>query len=131
MYQNSDDWTEHIRVLRILTEMFLPHINLSELEQTFFSKVLPKAIQLFDDLLYELSSQAKGLTSQNIELCKAVRNVLQTMVQLLETLMGCVRHICTLQEPVPLESICSLHSTILYVIKNTFMHCKHLHMEEN
>ncbi|XP_065410672.1 FIGNL1-interacting regulator of recombination and mitosis isoform X3 [Chrysemys picta bellii] len=124
MYQNSDDWTEHIRVLRILTEMFLPHINLSELEQTFFSKVLPKAIQLFDDLLYELSSQAKGLTSQNIELCKAVRNVLQTMVQLLETLTGCVRHICTLQEPVPLENIRTLPSSILYVIKNTFMHCK-------
>ncbi|XP_030429592.1 uncharacterized protein C1orf112 homolog isoform X3 [Gopherus evgoodei] len=124
VYQNSDDWTEHIRVLRILTEMFLPHINLSELEQTFFSKVLPKAIQLFDDLLYELSSQAKGLTSQNRELCKAMRNVLQTMVQLLETLTGCVRHICTLQEPVPLESIRSLPSSILYVIKNTFMHCK-------
>ncbi|XP_077680292.1 FIGNL1-interacting regulator of recombination and mitosis isoform X2 [Eretmochelys imbricata] len=124
MYQNCDDWTEHIRVLRILTEMFLPHINLSELEQTFFSKVLPKAIQLFDDLLYELSCQAKGLTSQNIELCKAVRNVLQTMVQLLETLTGCVRHICTLQEPVPLESIRTLPSSVLYVIKNTFMHCK-------
>ncbi|XP_074858467.1 FIGNL1-interacting regulator of recombination and mitosis isoform X2 [Carettochelys insculpta] len=77
MYQNSDDWTEHIRVLRILIEMFLPHINLSELEQTFFSKVLPKAIQFFDDLLYELCNQAKGLTSQNTELCKSVRNVLQ------------------------------------------------------
>ncbi|XP_067388658.1 FIGNL1-interacting regulator of recombination and mitosis isoform X2 [Emydura macquarii macquarii] len=104
--------------------MFLPHINLSELEQTFFSKVLPKAIQLFDDLLYELSSQAKGLSSQNAELHKAVRNVLQTMVQLLETLTGCVRHICTLQESVPLESIRTLPSSILYVIKNTFMHCK-------
>ncbi|XP_067388660.1 FIGNL1-interacting regulator of recombination and mitosis isoform X4 [Emydura macquarii macquarii] len=124
VYQNSDNWTEHIRVLRILTEMFLPHINLSELEQTFFSKVLPKAIQLFDDLLYELSSQAKGLSSQNAELHKAVRNVLQTMVQLLETLTGCVRHICTLQESVPLESIRTLPSSILYVIKNTFMHCK-------
>uniref|UniRef100_A0A674ISU6 Uncharacterized protein n=1 Tax=Terrapene triunguis TaxID=2587831 RepID=A0A674ISU6_9SAUR len=121
VYQTVASWEG---VLRILTEMFLPHINLSELEQTFFSKVLPKAIQLFDDLLYELSSQAKGLTSQNIELCKAVRNVLQTMVQLLETLTGCVRHICTLQEPVPLESIRTLPSSILYVIKNTFMHCK-------
>lgn len=29
-------------VLRILTEMFLPHISLADLEQTFFSKVLPK-----------------------------------------------------------------------------------------
>nr|XP_006115952.2 uncharacterized protein C1orf112 homolog [Pelodiscus sinensis] len=104
--------------------MFLPHINLSELEQTFFSKVLPKAMQLFDDLLYELSSQAKGLTSQNAELCKAVRNVLQTMVQLLEILTACVRHICTLQESVPLESIRSLPFSILYVVKTTFMHCK-------
>lgn len=33
-------------VLRILTEMFLPHISLADLEQTFFSKVLPKVRQL-------------------------------------------------------------------------------------
>lgn len=29
-------------VLRIMTEMFLPHISLADVEQTFFSKVLPK-----------------------------------------------------------------------------------------
>ncbi|KAK2543126.1 hypothetical protein Q9966_002935 [Columba livia] len=101
MYQESEDWTEHIRVLRILTEMFLPHISIADLEETFFSKVLPK-----------------------------------TMVQLLETLTGCVRYICTLQECVPLESIRTLPSSVLYVIKNTFTHCKdsesvycgHLHL---
>ncbi|POI32630.1 hypothetical protein CIB84_003618, partial [Bambusicola thoracicus] len=69
MYQESEDWTEHIRVLRILTEMFLPHISLGDLEQTFFSKVLPKTLQLYDKLMYELSSEAKGLTGQNAELC--------------------------------------------------------------
>ncbi|XP_072724796.1 FIGNL1-interacting regulator of recombination and mitosis isoform X2 [Ciconia boyciana] len=136
MYQESEDWTEHIRVLRILTEMFLPHISLADLEQTFFSKVLPKTLQLFDNLMYELSSEVKGLTSQNTELCSTVRNLLQTMVQLLETLTGCVRYVCTLQECVPLESIRTLPSSVLYVIKNTFTHCKdsesvycgHLHL---
>ncbi|KFP21338.1 Uncharacterized protein C1orf112 [Egretta garzetta] len=151
MYQESEDWTEHIRVLRILIEMFLPHISLADLEQTFFSKVLPKTLQLFDNLMYELSSEAKGLTSQNTELCSTVRNLLQarvknidccclfllkTMVQLLETLTGCVRYVCTLQECVPLESIRTLPSSVLYVIKNTFTHCKdsesvycgHLHL---
>ncbi|XP_009950348.1 PREDICTED: uncharacterized protein C1orf112 homolog [Leptosomus discolor] len=136
LYQESEDWTEHIRVLRILTEMFLPHISLADLEQTFFSKVLPKTLQLFDNLMYELSSEAKGLTSQNTELCSTVRNLLQIMVQLLETLTGCVRYICTLQECVPLESIRTLPSSVLYVIKNTFTHCKdsesvycgHLHL---
>ncbi|XP_075364121.1 FIGNL1-interacting regulator of recombination and mitosis isoform X1 [Mycteria americana] len=136
MYQESEDWTEHIRVLRILTEMFLPHISLADLEQTFFSKVLPKTLQLFDNLMYELSSEAKGLTSQNTELCSTVRNLLQTMVQLLETLTSCVRYVCTLQECVPLESIRTLPSSVLYVIKNTFIHCKdsesvycgHLHL---
>ncbi|XP_061201492.1 FIGNL1-interacting regulator of recombination and mitosis [Neopsephotus bourkii] len=124
MYQESEDWNEHIRVLRILTEMFLPHISLADLEQTFFSKVLPKTLQLFDNLMYELSSEAKGLTSQNTELCNIVRNLLQTVVQLLETLTGCVRYICTLQECVPLESIRTLPASVLYVIKNTFTHCK-------
>ncbi|XP_074953107.1 FIGNL1-interacting regulator of recombination and mitosis isoform X1 [Phalacrocorax aristotelis] len=136
MYEESEDWAEHIRVLRILTEMFLPHISLADLEQTFFSKVLPKTLQLFDNLMYELSSEAKGLTSQNTELCSTVRNLLQTMVQLLETLTGCVRYVCTLQECVPLESIRTLPSSVLYVIKNTFTHCKdsesvycgHLHL---
>ncbi|OXB84251.1 UNVERIFIED_CONTAM: hypothetical protein H355_007134 [Colinus virginianus] len=64
-------------VLRILTEMFLPHISLADLEQTFFSKVLPKTLQLYDKLMYELSSKAKGLTGQNTELCSTVRNLLQ------------------------------------------------------
>uniref|UniRef100_A0A8C0HJA1 Chromosome 1 open reading frame 112 n=1 Tax=Buteo japonicus TaxID=224669 RepID=A0A8C0HJA1_9AVES len=116
--------------------MFLPHISLADLEQTFFSKVLPKTLQLFDNLMYELSSEAKGLTSQNTELCSTVRNLLQTMVQLLETLTGCVRYVCTLQECVPLESIRTLPSSVLYVIKNMFTHCKdsesvycgHLHL---
>ncbi|XP_025940565.1 uncharacterized protein C1orf112 homolog isoform X3 [Apteryx rowi] len=136
MYQESEDWTEHIRVLRILTEMFLPHISLADLEQTFFSKVLPKTLQLFDNLMYELSSQAKGLTSQNTELCSTVRNLLQTVVQLLETLTSCVRYVCTLQECVPLESVRTFPSSVLYMIKNTFTHCKdsesvycgHLHL---
>ncbi|XP_019357445.1 PREDICTED: uncharacterized protein C1orf112 homolog isoform X1 [Gavialis gangeticus] len=113
-----------VRVLRILTDMFLPHIDLSELEQTFFSKVLPKAIQLFDDLMHELAKQAKGLTSQNAELRTVLRNILQTLVQLLGTLTSCVRHVCTLEESVPLESIRTLPSSILYVIKNMFVHCK-------
>ncbi|XP_065697803.2 FIGNL1-interacting regulator of recombination and mitosis [Patagioenas fasciata] len=136
VYQESEDWTEHIRVLRILTEMFLPHISIADLEETFFSKVLPKTLQFFDNLMYELSSEAKGLISQNTELCSTVRNLLQAMVQLLETLTGCVRYICTLQECVPLESIRTLPSSVLYVIKNTFTHCKdsesvycgHLHL---
>uniref|UniRef100_A0A8C2UH08 FIGNL1 interacting regulator of recombination and mitosis n=1 Tax=Coturnix japonica TaxID=93934 RepID=A0A8C2UH08_COTJA len=116
--------------------MFLPHISLGDLEQTFFSKVLPKTLQLYDKLMYELSSEAKGLTGQNTELCGTVRNLLQTIVQLLETLTSCVRYICTLQECVPLESIRTLPSSVLHVIKYTFTHCKdsesmycgHLHL---
>ncbi|XP_032553135.1 uncharacterized protein C1orf112 homolog [Chiroxiphia lanceolata] len=136
MYQECEDWTEHIRVLRILTEMFLPHISLEDLEQTFFSKVLPKTLQLFDNLMYELSSEAKGLTSHSTELCSTVRNLLQTVVQLLETLTGCVRSVCSVRERVPLGSLRSLPASVLYVIKNTFTHCRdsesvycgHLHL---
>ncbi|KAI6064154.1 hypothetical protein LUU34_00436000 [Aix galericulata] len=91
---------------------------------------LPATLQLYDNLMYELSIEAKGLTSQNTELCST------TVVQLLETLTSCVRYVCTLQECVPLESIRTLPSSVLYVIKNTFTHCKdsesvycgHLHL---
>ncbi|XP_060088572.1 FIGNL1-interacting regulator of recombination and mitosis [Heteronotia binoei] len=136
MYQISDNWTEHIGVLRILAERFLPHINLSELEQAFFSKVLPKAVQLFDHLIYELFSQAKELTNENAELHMTSRSHLKTVVQLMEVLRGCVQHVCTMQETVPLEHIHSLPSSVLHVIKNTFIYCKdseslysdHLHL---
>uniref|UniRef100_U3JZM8 FIGNL1 interacting regulator of recombination and mitosis n=1 Tax=Ficedula albicollis TaxID=59894 RepID=U3JZM8_FICAL len=115
--------------------MFLPHISLEDLEQTFFSKVLPKTLQFFDNLMCELSSKAKGLTSQSTELCSTVRNLLQTVVQLLETLTGCVRYVCSLQG-LSLPSVHSLPSSVLCVLKSTFTHCKdsesvycgHLHL---
>uniref|UniRef100_A0A4X2K960 FIGNL1 interacting regulator of recombination and mitosis n=1 Tax=Vombatus ursinus TaxID=29139 RepID=A0A4X2K960_VOMUR len=124
MYQCSDNWKDHIRVLKILTEMFLPHINYLALEQSFFSQVLPKTVKLFDDMMYDLSGQARELSSQNLELQATLRNILQSMVQLLGALRGCVQHVCTLQESIVLENIHSLPSSVLRVIKSTFVHCK-------
>ncbi|KAB1260874.1 uncharacterized protein Cadr_000024407 [Camelus dromedarius] len=77
MYQNSDCWIEHIQILKIIVEMFLPHMNHLTLEQTFFSQVLPKTVKLFDDMMYELTSQARGLSSQNLEIQTTLRNILQ------------------------------------------------------
>ncbi|KAF2988164.1 hypothetical protein EK904_013698, partial [Melospiza melodia maxima] len=109
--------------------MFLPHISLEDVEQSFFSKVLPKTLQFFDNLMCELCSKAKGLTSQSTELCST------TLVQLLETLTGCVRSLCSVQA-LSLRSIRSLPSSLLCVVKSTFTHCKdsesvyygHLHL---
>uniref|UniRef100_A0A8C2UEQ9 FIGNL1 interacting regulator of recombination and mitosis n=1 Tax=Coturnix japonica TaxID=93934 RepID=A0A8C2UEQ9_COTJA len=111
-------------VLRILTEMFLPHISLGDLEQTFFSKVLPKVCHLQLNATFPISAILKTCLEYI------------TIVQLLETLTSCVRYICTLQECVPLESIRTLPSSVLHVIKYTFTHCKdsesmycgHLHL---
>lgn len=46
-------------VLRILTEMFLPHISLGDLEQTFFSKVLPKVCHLQLNVTFSVSTVLK------------------------------------------------------------------------
>ncbi|XP_026942155.1 FIGNL1-interacting regulator of recombination and mitosis isoform X2 [Sagmatias obliquidens] len=124
MYQHSDSWLEHIQILKIIVEMFLPHMNHLTLEQTFFSQVLPKTVRLFDDMMYELTSQARGLSSQNLEIQTTIRNILQTMVQLLGALTGCVQHVCATQESIILENIHSLPSSVLHVIKSTFVHCK-------
>ncbi|XP_022415853.1 uncharacterized protein C1orf112 homolog isoform X2 [Delphinapterus leucas] len=124
MYQHSDSWLEHIQILKIIVEMFLPHMNHLTLEQTFFSQVLPKTVRLFDDMVYELTSQARGLSSQNLEIQTTIRNILQTMVQLLGALTGCVQHVCATQESIILENIHSLPSSVLHVIKSTFVHCK-------
>lgn len=48
----------------------------------------------------------------------------QALIHMLEVLTGCVQHICSRQETVPLEHIYSLPSSVLHVIKNTFLHCK-------
>ncbi|XP_069497404.1 FIGNL1-interacting regulator of recombination and mitosis isoform X2 [Ambystoma mexicanum] len=124
LYQHSDCWVEHMRVLKMLTEMFLPYISLSDLEQKFFSQVIPMAVKLFDDLLSELSSQASGLTSQNLELQKTLRNLLQTLVQGLEALTTCVHHVCNLDEAVALDTIQSLPASVLQVLRSTFTHCR-------
>ncbi|XP_048212364.1 uncharacterized protein C1orf112 homolog isoform X2 [Perognathus longimembris pacificus] len=124
MYQHSESWIEHIQILKVIIEMFLPHMNHLTLEQAFFSQVLPKAVKLFDDMMYELTSQAGGLSSQNLEIQTTLRNILQTMVQVLGVLTGCVQHVCATQESVILENIHSLPSSVLHVIKSTFVHCK-------
>ncbi|XP_017651556.1 uncharacterized protein C1orf112 homolog isoform X1 [Nannospalax galili] len=46
------------------------------------------------------------------------------MVQVLGGLTGCVQHVCATQESIILENIHSLPSSILHVIKSTFVHCK-------
>uniref|UniRef100_A0A8C9ARF5 FIGNL1 interacting regulator of recombination and mitosis n=1 Tax=Prolemur simus TaxID=1328070 RepID=A0A8C9ARF5_PROSS len=117
-------WIEHIQILKIIVEMFLPHMNYLTLEQTFFSQALPKTMKLFDDMVYELTSQASGLSSQNLEIQTTLRNILQTMVQLLGALTGCVQHVCATQESIILQNIHSLPSSVLHVIKSTFVHCK-------
>ncbi|XP_023574995.1 uncharacterized protein C1orf112 homolog isoform X3 [Octodon degus] len=77
MYQHSESWIEHIQILKIMIEMFLPHMNHLTLEQTFFSQVLPKTVKLFDEMMYELTTQARGLSSQNVEIQTTLRNILQ------------------------------------------------------
>uniref|UniRef100_H0X1Y9 FIGNL1 interacting regulator of recombination and mitosis n=2 Tax=Otolemur garnettii TaxID=30611 RepID=H0X1Y9_OTOGA len=104
--------------------MFLPHMNYLTLEQTFFSQALPKTVKLFDDMMCELTSQARELSSQNLEIQTTLRNILQTMVQLVGALTGCVQHVCATQESIILENIHSLPSSVLHIIKSTLVHCK-------
>ncbi|XP_060773326.1 FIGNL1-interacting regulator of recombination and mitosis isoform X2 [Neoarius graeffei] len=104
--------------------MFLPHLPPSELEEECFSKILPKVVVMFTGLLEEIAKHIGDLSSQNTELHTFLRNILQMMVQTLETLSACVRHVCALDEATSLESIRSLPSCILHILKDTFQHCK-------
>ncbi|XP_034368914.2 FIGNL1-interacting regulator of recombination and mitosis isoform X1 [Arvicanthis niloticus] len=124
IYQRSESWIEHIRILKIIVEMFLPHMNHLTLEETLFSQVFPKTIKLFDGMICELTSDARELSSQNLEIQVTIRNILQTMVQFVGALTGCVHHVCATQESIFLGNIHSLLSFILHVIKSTFVHCK-------
>uniref|UniRef100_A0A8B9HV73 Uncharacterized protein n=1 Tax=Astyanax mexicanus TaxID=7994 RepID=A0A8B9HV73_ASTMX len=123
-YSSCVVWEEHINVLRIIVDMFLPHLHLAELEEECFSKVLPKVVVIFTGFLEEISKQIGGLSSQNTELQAFLRNILQMMVQTLEALSGCVRHVCSFEEAVSLNSIRTLPSCVLQLLKDTFQHCK-------
>ncbi|KAE8611316.1 hypothetical protein XENTR_v10012407 [Xenopus tropicalis] len=124
MYQNSESWTEDIRVFNLLTEMFLPHVSVLELEQSVLSKVLPKAVKLFDNLVHEISSQASGLSSQNTDLKSSLRNILQNMVHWLGSLTAFVRQVCSFEESLNLENVHSLPKSVLHVLRTAFCHCK-------
>ncbi|XP_060773330.1 FIGNL1-interacting regulator of recombination and mitosis isoform X3 [Neoarius graeffei] len=124
IHHNTNSWNEHISVLQIIVNMFLPHLPPSELEEECFSKILPKVVVMFTGLLEEIAKHIGDLSSQNTELHTFLRNILQMMVQTLETLSACVRHVCALDEATSLESIRSLPSCILHILKDTFQHCK-------
>uniref|UniRef100_A0A8C4SPF4 Fignl1 interacting regulator of recombination and mitosis n=1 Tax=Erpetoichthys calabaricus TaxID=27687 RepID=A0A8C4SPF4_ERPCA len=124
IYHNAVSWNEHFSVLKILTKMFLPHLHVSRFEEEFFSKILPKLVKMFDDLMSELSLKASGLSSQNLELRTALRQTLQTVINIIEIISQCVRHLCSSEETLIMEDIRSLPSCTLHVLKNTFQHCK-------
>ncbi|XP_041063712.1 uncharacterized protein C1orf112 homolog isoform X3 [Carcharodon carcharias] len=124
IYQSTESNSEQLRVLKILTDKFVPHISLAEIEQIFFSQALPTVITLFDELANKLSQQAGGLSSQSTELQAALRNTIQSQVQLLEVLMNIVHHMCTFEEALTLASIHSLSLAVFHVLQNTFNHCK-------
>ncbi|XP_051867140.1 uncharacterized protein C1orf112 homolog [Pristis pectinata] len=124
IYQCSESGSKQLRTLKVLTEKFLPHIRLSEIEQTFSSQVLPKVMTLFDELANELSQHTGGLSSQNTGLQAALRNTIQSQIQILEILMNLVQHVCKFEEALALENVHSLSLAVFHILKNTFCHCK-------
>ncbi|XP_039984627.1 uncharacterized protein C1orf112 homolog [Xiphias gladius] len=128
LQHKSETWDDHIRILKIITDMFLPHVDLSELEDECFSKILPKAGTVFESMIKEISDQIGGLSSQNSELCAILRNILQAMTQIIDALSICVRHVSSFEEAPDLDAIRSLPTCILKVLRETFQHCKESEM---
>nr|XP_055042094.1 uncharacterized protein C1orf112 homolog [Misgurnus anguillicaudatus]XP_055042095.1 uncharacterized protein C1orf112 homolog [Misgurnus anguillicaudatus]XP_055042096.1 uncharacterized protein C1orf112 homolog [Misgurnus anguillicaudatus] len=124
MHHDTDSWEERTNILQIITNRFLPHLSLPELEVECFSIVLPKVVKMFASFLEEIGKQIDGLSSQNTELHAHLRNILKMMVHTLECLSGCVRHAGSFEESVSLDAIRSLPSCVLRILKDTFQHCK-------
>ncbi|XP_040263645.1 uncharacterized protein C1orf112 homolog isoform X3 [Bufo bufo] len=124
MFQCSNDGKEKIRLFRIVTEMFMPHISILALERDLFRQLLPKAVKHFHNLVFEISSQSSQLSSQNTEMKNILRNILKDMTRWIEVLTICVRNVCSIEEQVTFENIQSLPSSVLQIIRATFTHCK-------
>ncbi|XP_061895259.1 FIGNL1-interacting regulator of recombination and mitosis [Entelurus aequoreus] len=123
LHNKSDGWDDHIRVLKIIIDLFLPHIALTDVENECFSKILPKAVTIFDSMRKDILIQVGGLSSQNTELCSLLRNILKSMMQIIDALSTCVRHVGT-YEVLDLVAIRTLPTCILKVLRDTFQHCK-------
>uniref|UniRef100_A0A8C5EX10 Uncharacterized protein n=1 Tax=Gouania willdenowi TaxID=441366 RepID=A0A8C5EX10_GOUWI len=104
--------------------MFLPHIGLSELESECFSKILPKTVTMFESMIKEITDQVGELSSQNTELHALLRSILQALMQVIDALSNCVRHVGSLDETPDLDAIHSLPTCVLKVLRETFQHCK-------
>uniref|UniRef100_A0AAQ4QLY9 Fignl1 interacting regulator of recombination and mitosis n=1 Tax=Gasterosteus aculeatus aculeatus TaxID=481459 RepID=A0AAQ4QLY9_GASAC len=130
-------------VLKVITDMFLPHMGLSELEDGCFSKILPKVVTMFEGMIKEILDQVGGLSSQNTELCGMYDFYLKKQNQqshlllsfcpnmltsIIDALSTCVRHVCTFEEAPDLDAIRSLPTCILKVLTETFNHCKESEM---
>ncbi|XP_032814841.2 FIGNL1-interacting regulator of recombination and mitosis isoform X2 [Petromyzon marinus] len=113
-----------IKVLKVLTNHFLPHIPLSDVEPKLFSKVLPGVREIVDDFIEELTSQGAELSSQNIELKTLLRNILQALVSIVECLGACIRQVISGDNALYLEAMHSLPFSVLHILKSTFQHCK-------
>lgn len=46
------------------------------------------------------------------------------MVQIIDALSACVRHVCTFEEAPGLDAIRSLPTYVLRILRETFQHCK-------
>ncbi|XP_068175304.1 FIGNL1-interacting regulator of recombination and mitosis [Antennarius striatus] len=124
LHHESESWDDNIRILKIITDMFLPHIGLSELEEECFSKILPKAVTVFNGMMKEILNQVGGLSSQNSELCSLIRDILQALMQIIDALSSCVRHVGSFEDAPELDAIRSLPTYILRILRETFQHCK-------
>ncbi|XP_008334587.1 FIGNL1-interacting regulator of recombination and mitosis [Cynoglossus semilaevis] len=124
LQQKSVSWEEHIRILKIITDMFLPHIRLSELEEQCFAIFLPKAVVVFDSMIEEILDQVGGLSSQNVELRGSIRSILQAMVQVINAVSACVQRVRSFEQIPDLDAIRSLPTCVLKVLRKTFLHCK-------
>ncbi|KAM8817905.1 FIGNL1-interacting regulator of recombination and mitosis-like [Rhynchonycteris naso] len=108
----------------LASESSPPRPRQSQLSPAACGPGLRKTVKLFDDMMCELTSQGRELSSQNLEIQTSLRNILQTMVQVLGALTGCVQHICATQASIVLENIPSLPASVLHVVRSTFVHCK-------
>uniref|UniRef100_A0A8C6Q6E0 Fignl1 interacting regulator of recombination and mitosis n=1 Tax=Nothobranchius furzeri TaxID=105023 RepID=A0A8C6Q6E0_NOTFU len=124
LHCESDTWDDHLRILKVIIDLFLPHVGLPELEDECFSKILPKAVEMFNSMMKEIMDQVGGLSTQNTEMCAFLRNILQMMMQVVDALSVCVRHVGSFEEAPHLDAIHSLPTCILKILRETFQHCK-------
>ncbi|XP_038063477.1 uncharacterized protein C1orf112-like [Patiria miniata] len=127
-YCNGGNTVVKATILRVMVDSFLPCMEMENLEEQFFTKVLPQTRLVFDNTLGNIPTTINDAPAQEDSyfLKEKLQTLLQITLDVLECLCSCVLHVINAScgGALSIDTVRSLPSSVLHVVRRSFHHCK-------